>query len=314
MANPEYAAGGQQTNTREQASVEKVLFSSEGDETLSQVRYFLHGSASLLDAQGIAAEGLHCREGRATLSTDLAHSLSWAVGENQQYSDSTTARGEYEEGRVFIFKKPDELKVDYALFTNAVVSKDRVTGFPLKYASGRKQLGLYQPENTQAQLKKLKKEERAIVTLSPDCIAAVIKPTAEIRALATDVVEHAKQFEKVDVEKYAAQLAELLHTDPANTLNEDVAAMSRDIITTTIESATISKIRNLALDVLASNGRTIIENHEPQTREQGADATRQAVLTLYEQCHRDGFDTGIPWLNTLIIRESERLLNELNTE
>ncbi len=44
--------------------MEKRLISSESDETLSQVRYFLHGTASMIDAREIEKAGLHCRESR----------------------------------------------------------------------------------------------------------------------------------------------------------------------------------------------------------------------------------------------------------
>ncbi|MCX6741058.1 MAG: hypothetical protein NTY61_01525, partial [Candidatus Parcubacteria bacterium] len=203
MVRREHASEEQRVGVPEKSPSEKRLFSSEGDETLSQTRHFLHGTTSMIDARGIEEAGLRCREGRAMLSTDLAHSLAWAAGEKRQYSESQTAVGKDEAGRVFIFRKPDELRVDYGLFTDAVVTENRVTGFPIKYASGRKQLALYQPGSTKDQLQKLKKEERNIITLTPDNIEAVIKPSAEIRGLVTELCEQAKRFEKIDRAKYA---------------------------------------------------------------------------------------------------------------
>lgn len=312
MVNREYGSREKRVDIPEESTSEKRLLSSEGDETLSQARHFLHGAASMIDARGIEEAGLRCREGRATLSTDLAHSLAWAMGEKRQYSESQTARGEDEDGRVFIFRKPDDLRVDYGLFTDAVVTKDRVTGFPIKYASGRKQLALYRSGSTKDQLQRLKKEERDTVTLSPDNIEAVIRPSVEIRQLVAELCQRAKRFEKIDIDEYATRLTELLQNDDTNSLKGDVLAMSRDIITTTIESVTISKIRNLSLDILAAKGHVIIENNEPQPRQKDAQSVRAEVLVLYEQCHQNNFDIGIEWLNTFIVTQSKHLRDEMN--
>lgn len=312
MPSPEHGSEEKQINAAEESALEKRLLSFEGDETLSQVRYFLHGAASIIDAQAIETAGLSCREGRATLSTDLAHSLAWAVGEKRQYSESKTAREENEEGRVFIFRKPDDLRVDYGLFTDAVVTKNRVTGFPIKYASGRKQLALYRPESTKEQLRELKKEERDIVTLSPDNIEAVIRPSAELRELVAELAQRAKRFEKIDIANNTTKLARLLQNDDTNIIKGDIVAICKDIITTTIESVTISKIRNLLLDILASKGYEIFENNEPQPRPRDAQAVQAEVLALYELCHKKSFDIGIAWLNNFITTQSEHLRDEIN--
>ncbi len=296
----------------EEIQLERNLLSSEGDETLEQLRYFLHGTSSMIDVRGIEEGGLRIPEGRATLSTDLAHSVAWATGKKLQFSESRTATNEDTEGRIFVFRKPDGLKIDYGLFTDAVVSEHRVTGFPLKYASGRKQLALYKPKSIRHDLEKLRKEERDVVTLPSENIEAVIRPSEEIYGLVAELSQKTKRFEKIDIKKYAARLTKLLSNDNKNTIKGDVLKICIDIVTSTVESITISKIRNLSLDVLASQGYEIVDNNEPQTRQRNIQSLQTEIQTLYEQCHQDNFDIGIDWLNIFTIKETKRLRDEMN--
>ncbi len=312
MIDKEHSPKNREFTISEEIKPEKRLLSSEGDETLEQVRYFLHGTPSMLDVQNIEESGLRIPEGRATLSTDLAHSVAWATGKKREFSESKTVTNEDTEGRIFVFRKPEGLKIDYGLFTDAEISEHRVTGFPLKYASGRKQLALYKPESIRFDLQKLKKEERDVMTLPPDNIEAVIRPSEEIHKLVAELSQQTKQFERIDIEKYAARLAELLTNDNKNTIKGDVLKISIDIVTSTVESITISKIRNLSLDVLASRGYEIVENDEPQTRQRNIQSLQTELQTLYEQCHQDNFNIGIDWLNTFAIKETERLRDEMN--
>lgn len=312
MINKENSPKRRESTISEKIQLERKLLSSEGDETLEQIRYFLHGTPSMIDVRSIEEGGLRIPEGRATLSTDLAHSVAWATGKKREFSESQTATNEDTEGRIFVFKKPDGLKIDYGLFTDAVVSEHRVTGFPLKYASGRKQLALYKPGSSRYGLQKLKKEDREIMTLPSDNIEAVIRPSEEIHGLVAELSQQTKRFEKIDIEKYAAKLAELLTNDNKNTIKGDILKICIDIVTSTVESITISKIRNLSLDVLVSQGYEIVENNEPQPRQRNIQSLQTEIQTLYEQCHQDNFDIGINWLNIFTIKETKRLRDEMN--
>lgn len=290
---------------------EENLISSEGDETLGQVKYYLHGTSSLLDVEGIREMGLSAREGRATLSTDLEHACKWATGENRQYSDSQTSRAADATGRIFVFSKPADLTVDYGLHTDAQIAGQEITGFPIKYAAGRKQLALFQLASNKADLKQVKKEQREVVTLPPECIKAVIEPSPEVKALAGHLSRQVKQLEKVNITQVAKQLETLLANDPKNVISGSAAEISRSLVITTIESIVISKLRNLRLGVLSMKGYKILENGVAQSQQRDPEKLCREVAEMYEHSHQDGFDIGVAWLNRRIAAETELLSKEV---
>ena len=287
------------------------LISSEDDETLGDVEYFLHGTNSLLDTQTIQQEGLSVREGRSTVSTDLAHSLSWAMGEHRHFSESETPRADNEVGKIFVIKKPNDLRIDYGLFTDSTISRTEITGFPLKYASGRKQLAFYRVDTSKEVLVSQKADERAQLVIAPEQIELVIAPTKELANFVDKLSIKTKRLEAVDINNYSGGLADILKLQHANKTPDELSLISRQLILATIESIVISKLRNLYLDILASKGYEIYENGQQQDMARDLTSLKTEVTELYDKSHASDFDIGVEWLNRLIPRKTQQLLDEL---
>lgn len=108
--------------------------------------FITHGTASDKDAKKIIEEGFLAQEGRATVSADLIYAFSWATQqEKRRGSKSESEINADETGRIIILKTPEDREVGRATHTDVSVDDEtkEVTGYSLKYVSGRKQLGIY---------------------------------------------------------------------------------------------------------------------------------------------------------------------------
>jgi len=105
--------------------------------------YITHGTSSEADAEKIVEEGFKVEEGRATVSGDLIYSFEWATEqERRKGSKSESEVGDEEIGRMVIMKTPDNVQIDVGTHTNIDVNTEdkELSGYPLKYIGGRKQL------------------------------------------------------------------------------------------------------------------------------------------------------------------------------
>lgn len=108
--------------------------------------FITHGTASDKDAKKIIEEGFLAQEGRATVSSNLIYAFSWATQqEKRRGSKSESEINGDETGRIIILKTPEDRDVGRATHTDVSVDDEtkEVTGYSLKYVSGRKQLGIY---------------------------------------------------------------------------------------------------------------------------------------------------------------------------
>lgn len=108
--------------------------------------FITHGTASDKDAKKIIEEGFLAQEGRATVSSNLIYAFSWATQqEKRRGSKSESEINADETGRIIILKTPEDREVGRATHTDVSVDDEtkEVTGYSLKYVSGRKQLGIY---------------------------------------------------------------------------------------------------------------------------------------------------------------------------
>lgn len=122
--------------------------------------FVTHGTSSEKDAETIRNEGFKAQEGRATVSGDLIYSYAWATETaRRKGSKSESAVSEETGGRMIIMGVPEGKSVDYATHTDIEVDETRkeISGYPAKYESGRRQLGIY--DETTANERKEKKRE-----------------------------------------------------------------------------------------------------------------------------------------------------------
>lgn len=299
---------------------ERVFESGEIDKGLAEVTYVLHGNSSVQDSLEIETNGLRISEGRATVSTDLAHALDWAASsEKRGFSLSPTARTEGEAGMVFIFSIPDRMRVDYGMFTTAKVDEaaKTVSGAPVKWASGRKQLAVYLSEDTRAARQRIEAEHSLgkvprQLKLPAENIVLAIHPSPELSKIVQALQQKTKRFEQLDVGEVARQLAIQIRANPNNSIADDVNLenVAAELVRRTIESVAISRARNLDLDVKRACGYRIETEAGVQDKEVNIPKLREAVHSFYQTTHADGFALGEDWLNDYLKNESEKLAAE----
>jgi hypothetical protein len=197
------------------------------------------------------------------------------------------------------------------LFTDANVSGNEITGFPLKYASGRKQLAFYKFGTQKDELANKAKEQREKLVIPAEQIELVITPTKKLQKLAGELSEKTKRLETINIDNYAQELAIILKMQRCDKTIDDLKDLSHQLIISTIESIVISKLRNLQLDVFATKGYKIFENKQPQTRTRILENLKQEIAGLYEKSHQKDFNIGIDWLNKLIVAKTELMSKAL---
>jgi hypothetical protein len=233
------------------------------------------------------------------------------MGKNIHFSESSAPRKKDEIGKIFVIKKPSNYRVDYGLFTDALVGSDEITGFPLKYAAGRKQLAFYRYDTSKEELARITKEERVQLDIPLEQIELVIEPTEELASFVDNIGVKIKKFQAVDIDKSGRELADILNSQQVRKTPDELKEISQQLVITTIESIVISKLRNLQLDVFATKGYKIFENKQPQTRNRILENLKQELAELYEKSHQKDFSIGIDWLNKLIKKNTELLKKEL---
>lgn len=263
------------------------------------------------------------QEGRATVSTDLAHAVRWATtAEKRLYSKSQTARDDDEIGRIFVIQVPEELHLGYGMFTSEKIDETNkeVTGAPIKYASGRKQLAFYKHNDTETSRRQIEMEHtlgqasRQLI-LPPETIIASIYPSRELRDLCDHLQEHVRNFEMPDVAQFSENLTQILVADSRNVFLENIAPdkIARQLVASTIESVAISRVRNLALDVMRALGYSVVkEGGQPDTRAVDPAKVTQRVQELYQKSHSETFHLGSEWLQKYLQAQSKKMMTQVN--
>lgn len=291
--------------------------SIEGDAGLAGVTYVLHGNSSVQDSLQITKTGLTVQEGRATVSTDLDHSLRWAtLVEKRRYTKSLTVKGDGEVGQIFVIKVPDGLHIGYGVFTSMFVNlkQKEIKGAPIKYASGRKQLAFYEHEDTEKirqslEIKKLIKK----ISLKPEAIVAAIHPSDELNSLITSFENQVRCFEEPDISKTIDTLIRAINASNSDVMdNEGLNMAIAELVASTIESVAISRLRHLVLDVKRALGyKIILEDGDLDARSVTIENVEKQVQDLHQKVHSEGFRLGSDWLTKYLKERSEEMLAEI---
>ncbi len=312
-----------ETPGRKSNITEYELNSIEGDEGFSNISIVLHGNSSEADCERISKVGMTVQEGRATVSTDLAHAMRWAAtNEKRHYSKSPTERIDDEVGRIFVLRIPEDLHLGYGMFTSEKIddTSREVKGAPIKYASGRKQLAFYSNHDTEASRRQIEAEytrgrQPSQLNLQPDTIIGSIYPSEELGSFVDHLQRRVKGFEELDTAQYSEELTRLLTTDKRNALAEGARPddVARQLVASTVESVAISRARNLALDVMRALGYTVIkENGEVDAKAvEPANITRR-VQEMYQKSHSKGFHLGPEWLQKYLRGQSKKMMAQVN--
>ena len=122
------------------------LKSSFGDQTLTRLRFALHGTYNATETALMREEGLKFIEGKPLLSMNL-------IEVRQEMARLQAAgSGMGEPGSIMVCVVPANLHLGYGVFTTAYIDRQlkQVTGAPLLYMGGRDNLAFYTSADTEA--------------------------------------------------------------------------------------------------------------------------------------------------------------------
>lgn len=298
------------------------LVSSHGDQTLGNVRFVLHGTSNGADSRAILSGGLRFVEGRPTVSTNLIHAQDWTVNPVKQAQSLGQGAVAGDPGDVIVCTIPSNFYLGYGVFTNAYVDRQlkRVTGAPLRYAAGRKQLAFYLDANTETARMHVESEvangfslsQRPQFVLEPKFLMGSFRgPVLSELAKQLDVA--AKMFEPVNFGSFEEALREQFTVmNQANVVL--VPTIARDVLIGTIESVVISRMRMMRWQGLALLGFVFTENHQQVQIEPVRDLVEQRarIDELGRRLATSAlFTAEISWLKSYVATQLELMRIEL---
>lgn len=305
-------------------SIPRLEFiSSYGDQTLSRVRFVVHGSSNATESVSILDEGLSFVEGRPTLSTNIVHAHDWTVNPQKQAQSRGLGEVLGEPGDVVVCAVPPNLHLGYGIFTTAYVDRalKRVSGAPLRYAAGRKQLAFYKTADTEAARVHLESEiangylidQMPQLLLEPKYVIGRFAPGPVFDSVVTQLDVAVRSMQPLEYARLEASLGDLFR--PTIDANAAYAASAiHDIIVGTVESVVISRLRMMRWQGLALLGFGFFE---------GKQAVKIApVKDLVEQRRRMDelgrtlassalFTGDLVWLKSYVAHELELMRLEL---
>jgi hypothetical protein len=248
------------------------LISSYGDQTIARVQYVAYAAAHTTEAVSAFDAGLSFVEGQPIVSTNLiyAHDLVKQV----------QVRSLGEPGQVLLFAVPSNLHVGYGIFTSAYIDMalKRVSGSPVRYAGGRKQLALYASPDTEKERVHVEAEvangyvieQRPHYLLEPKYLIGTFSLSNTFEVVISQLNVAVRSFEPVIFEKFEASFKEVLRVnDPSN--SSLVPTALHEIVVGTIESAVISRLRMVRWQGLALLGYRFIEGQHQTNIPTGKD-------------------------------------------
>jgi len=299
------------------------LISSHGDQALSRVRFVLHGSSSATEAVSISDEGLRFVEGRPMLSTNIIHAHDWTMSPQKQVQSLSTGPVMGEPGDVVVCAVPADLHLGYGIFTTAYVDRalKRVSGAPLRYAGGRKQLAFYKTADTEVARVRVEAEvangyqigQMPQQLLETKYVIGRINPSPVFDSVVTQLDVAVRSMQPLEYARLEASLEELLRpTLPTNSAYMQIVI--HDIIIGTVESVVISQLRIMRWQGLALLGFSFYEGKQAVkiTPVKDMAEQRRRMDDLGRKLASSNLFTGdLEWLKSYVAHQLELMRMEL---
>jgi hypothetical protein len=257
------------------------------------------------------------------LSTNIIHAHDWAVKPQKQMQSLGAGTVMGEPGDVVVCMVPPELHLGYGIFTTAYVDRalKRVSGAPLRYAAGRKQLAFYKSADTEAARAHVEAEvangyqldQMPQQLLESKYVIGRFNSSPVFDSVLSQLDVAVRSMQPLEYARLESSLKELLWPAvPANTAYVPTAI--HDIIIGTLESVMISRLRMMRWQGLARLGFSFYE---------GKQAVRiEPVKDMAEQRHRMDelgrtlassalFTGDLEWLKGYVAHQLELMRMEL---
>jgi len=284
--------------------------------------FISHGTASEEDAEKIK-EGFEVEEGRATVSGDLIYSFEWATQhERRRGSKSESKIDEDETGRIIIMKVPEDMGVNYATHTNVAINEEekQLEGFPSKYVSGRKQLGIYTGNNSnerkeQLEEDKAEKKEVPKVVVHKEYILMSIVPTKELGNKLEEMRTQIRNLEKIDIEKLTKEITALIEAGQENFTapDTDIEKVVHELLETTQETEVVNMVRAFSGEVKRAQGFTVYNRGKIIDKPVDIEKLKSKLNDIQNKITDANFDTGKESLNRYIKQNISMLLKQFES-
>jgi hypothetical protein len=241
----------------------ELPFRERGFELVDQAanqRLVLHGTSSSQNTDQITTTGLLVETGRATVSANIKHALSWATDQQRHEQYSKSANTSDGIGAVVVLEIPDSLETGFGTLTSIRINEETktISRDSLKYIGGLKQLGIY-PKNrcheVQAELDTNKmsnaeNKQGEIIQLPTTSCSRVLQPQPELLDQLVTFENQIKQGILPDINGLIILIeeayADVLTKEETNTL-----------VYGTYESMLVSRVRSLFIKRLIAEGYTV---------------------------------------------------------
>lgn len=300
------------------------LISSRGDESIGQVRFVLHGTPSLRDANSMMSSGIKFVEGGPLVSTNIVHAYDWTVNPEKQGQLAGGGAVAGEPGMVLVCAVPSNFHVGYGVFTTAYIDRalKLVSGSPMRYAGARKQLAFYMSSDTEAARVQIEAEvangfplvQRPQFVLGAQNIVGSFEQNPGFTQLISQLQVGISSLQPIEFERMEASLRDVFK--PRIAADEVlVPTVMRDILVGTAESIIMSRLRMLRWQGLAMLGYVFHEGQQTVAVEPVADAAeqRRIIDDFGRQLASSSiFSAELSWLKAYAARELELMRVELD--
>lgn len=296
------------------------LIAGHGDQTLGRVRFFLYPARNATDSISAEDAGLQFSEGRAIAATNIVYAHNAVLrGATSQTEDMMIG----DPGRIFIFSLPPNLHLGYGIFTSAYIDRQakRVVGAPIRYAAAREQLALYNAPDTENARVHIESEvangyaleQQPVFLLEPKYIIGKFLSAEGFDELVKQVAVSINSFSAVDYDRFMRAFLDVMRVS-ANS-NPGVAETAlRDLITGTVESSVISRLRTMRWQNLSLLGYSFFEGDRevkiPGVTNLGEQRSRMDELGRL-LASASLFTAETEWLKQFVAKELEIMRVEL---
>ncbi|MDB5178931.1 MAG: hypothetical protein JWN01_874 [Patescibacteria group bacterium] len=241
------------------------LKSSFGDQTLSRLRFALHGTHNATETASLRDEGLRFIEGKPILSMNLVEARQ-EMGRLQ-----AAGNGMGEPGSLMVCAVPANLHLGYGVFTTAYIDRaqKQVTGAPLRYMGGRSNLALYVAADTEASRVHIEAEVangydlelRPPYILEPQFVVGSFVTSPLFGNILQQLDVGIRSMQVLEFDRLERSLTDSMEPSiPANGVLVPTAV--RDLIFGTVESVIISELRTMHFQTLRALGYTFSDGYQ----------------------------------------------------
>ncbi len=286
------------------------LIPSNGDLTLSRVRFVVHYLQRNHEAATQINEGLPIILGAASFATDLPGVLL-----------APSPGGNADLARAIIVRVPQNFHIGPGSQTAVIIDRDvkSISGYPLAYSTSRQHLALYADADIEAGRAQIEAdiangytlEQHPTYAIDPQYLVGSIVPSSELRVLMSQLQVRAEEWRELDYGRLTHYFVQYF----------DAAAVSRwgapeeilaELIRGTVESRVLARLRWLRLQGLHLLGYQLHESVTKLFQVSSLADHRKLLDQLERRVETPLFSGDLQWLASFITTQLRIMRLELD--